>query len=1036
MILHIHGRARAAISNSPSHKFFDSRGRTPATLAITLGLVIIIFIITVLIMSQIGAIKSDFLPNLLQSFTDLAAAPVLSLSSILGITVPKDIASALTIAITALLGFLFLRSSFTRIAFKNIPRRKLRNGLTILAVVLGVALVVGVNISLDSSLVEFKRTINQAAGNVDINIRSALDEPFNQSLIETVREVEGVANASLRVSDRVAIWDPAEEEWNTATMVGINSSSDFSYLDSDIMGDFGLLEVNGTDAVVDEGLNLTLGDVFKVKTITYNFSYPLNLQYSSAEEIEFTVVGVYHPKQMGAGEGNSHTIFIDLTKAQHVLSRKDEADYIIVKVKDVEQTAQVVKNLGELGTTYVISPVKENILGEMGQASTGFQYGLQIMSILTVCVAVVMILNTIYLNVSERKFEIGIMRSVGSSKRQVFWMFFSESVALGIIGVIMGLVLGIPLAKAFTSLSSQLSSALMPAAETFVYKPWHFVLGAITGLTATAIGGLFPSIFASRIDIIQALRPAIRSGGKPRTALKLIGTGLPLSIISVLIFTSLSQQSGSSSFSSLFILAMIVPLLMIGLICLTAGLLRAINPVIEGVLILFGGNKKIISRNIGRNLMRSTICFTLIGMTLSFIIVVAGAQGGVVTGLEDVIHSFYSADLTITSETPLNKSFAMDLILIDNGSLIVNVAPSLIIPRTVSLLNNASDTNSSSMVMAIDSKYSEVMSMKFSEDTPSDVFSKLESNGTIILTSPLAISLNVTVDNEVQMPVYSIVQVPVQIPVIPSGSSYSGTYPGSSTYNGTYPTIPSDSLVPSFTTIYVPQVQINNVNFTVIGIAVGSMLEWNHGLYSSSLSEASYISYESLKITFPEYNETANLFFAKIKSDQDVGIVQERVKELYGSEYLLNTLSVEDALNPARDGIDKTFTILNAVVMFAVVSAAIGVAAIMVMNISERRREIGILRSIGMSRLQVVTSIIGEASVLAGAGFAVGTVAGLILNRVTISFMRATGFPIPYTIPLDSIWISLLLAMVASLVSAAYPAYHASRLNIVDSLRH
>jgi len=785
---------------------------------------------------------------------------------------------------------------------------------------------------------------------------------------------------------------------------------------------------------VDEGLNLTLGDVFKVKTITYNFSDPLNFQSNSAEEIEFTVVGVYQPKQMGAGEGNSHTIFIDLARAQHVLSRKDEADYIIVKVKDVEQTAQVVKKLGELGTTYVISSVKENILSEMGQASTGFQYGLQIMSILTVCVAVVMILNTIYLNVSERKFEIGIMRSVGSSKQQIFWMFFSESVALGIIGVIIGLVLGIPLAKAFTSLSSQLSSALMPAAETFVYKPWHFVLGAITGLTVTAIGGLFPSIFASRIDIIQALRPAIRSGGKPRTALKLIGTGLPLSIISVLIFTSLSQQSGSSSFSSLFVLAMIVPLLMIGLICLTAGLLRAINPVIESVLILFGGNKKIISRNIGRNLMRSTICFTLIGMTLSFIIVVAGAQGGVVTGLEDVIHSFYSADLTITSKTPLNKSFAMDIKLIDNGSLIVNVAPSLIIPRTVSLLNNASDTNSS--LMAIDSKYSEVMSMKFSEDTPADVFSKLESNGTIILTSPLAISLNVTVDDEVQMPVYSIVQVPVQIPVIPSEPSYSGTYPGSSTYNGTFPTIPSDSLVPSFTTIYVPQVQINNVNFAVIGIAVGSMLEWNHGLYSSPLSEASYISYESLKATFPEYNKTANLFFAKIKSDQDVGIVQERVKELYGSEYPLNTLSVEDALNPARDGIDKTFTILNAVVMFAVVSAAIGVAAIMVMNISERRREIGIIRSIGMSRLQVVTSIIGEASVLAGAGFAVGTVAGLILNEVTISFMRATGFPIPYMIPFESIWMSLLLAMVASLVSAAYPVYHASRLNIVDSLRH
>jgi ABC-type antimicrobial peptide transport system permease subunit len=436
-------------------------------------------------------------------------------------------------------------------------------------------------------------------------------------------------------------------------------------------------------------------------------------------------------------------------------------------------------------------------------------------------------------------------------------------------------------------------------------------------------------------------------------------------------------------------------------------------------------------------------------MTLSFIIVVAGAQGGVKTGLEDVIQSFYSADLTITSETPLNKSFTTDLKLIENGSLIANVAPALIVPRTVSLLNNISDTNSSSMVIAIDSTYSEVMSMKFSDETPTDVFSTLEQNGTIILTSPLAKSLNATLNDEIQMPVISIVQVPITIPdpnykpPIPStppydgntpDTSYNGTIP-STAYDGTIPNTPNSEITIPTITINITQIEITNVNFTVVGIAVGSMLEWNHGLYSSPLSEACYISYESLNETFPDYDETANLFFAKIKSDQDVDNVRERVKELYGDEHLLSTLTVDDALNPARDGIDKTFTILNAVVMFAVANAAIGVAAIMVMNISERRREIGILRSVGMSRFQVVKSVVGEAAVLAGAGFAIGTVAGLILNQVTIGFMQVAGFPIPYTIPVDSIWLSLLLAILASLISAAYPAYHASRLKIVDSLR-
>jgi ABC-type lipoprotein release transport system permease subunit len=846
----------------------------------------------------------------------------------------------------------------------------------------------------------------------------------------------------------VAIWEPSVNEWKAATMVGVNSSTDFSYLDPMAMGQVPQLRVNSSDVVVDTELNLTIGNILKVKTINFTTAYNLTTAAfdlsNSSEEIDFHVVGIYHPVQMGASQGNSHTIFIDLAKAQNVLSRKEKVDYVIVKLANTDETDNAAKDLEKLGTTYVITPVKENILATMGQAATGFQSGLQIMSILTVSVAVVIILNTIYLNVSERTYEIGILRSIGSSKQQIFWLFFSESMTLGIIGVAIGLLLSLPFAYGFTALSSQLSNTLMPPAQTLTFKPWHLIIGTAAGLIATAIGGLFPSVFASRIDVIKALRPAIRKAGKQRTALGLIGAGLPMTALSVFFFTNLSGQSGNGSYSGLYTLSTIIPLLMGGLICLAAGLLRALNPAIEHILILFGQNRILISRNIGRNLSRSTICFTLIAMTLSFIIVVAGAQGGVVTGLEDVIHSFYSADLTITSEISINTTFASNLMSMDNGSLIANVAPALVVPRTVFLANNVSDTNSSSMLIAVDSTYPKVMALKFNSETPANVFSKLETNGTIILTSPLAKSLNANVNDTIDMPVVSIVQVPITIPINESSitgytgsySEYSGSASEAYQGNGASSTSGYSTQMPRTTTIYVPQAKTTHFNFTIIGIAVGSMLEWNHGLYNSPLSEACYISYKSLNYTFPEYNETANLFFAKIQPNEKVDSVESRVIELYGSKYFLSTLTVDDALNPAKDGIDRTFTMLNAVVMFAVVNAAIGVAAIMIMNISERRREIGILRSLGMSKSQVVILIIGEAAVLASVGFAIGTIAGLILNRVTIGFMQIAGFPIPYTIPFNSIWLSLFLAMLSSFISAAYPAYRASKLKIVDSLRH
>jgi len=67
--------------------------------------------------------------------------------------------------------------------------------------------------------------------------------------------------------------------------------------------------------------------------------------------------------------------------------------------------------------------------------------------------------------------------------------------------------------------------------------------------------------------------------------------------------------------------------------------------------------------------------------------------------------------------------------------------PVLVVPDQTIMQNNAPDSpaNSSSTVLAIDpTSYQEVMSMTFSDDTPKDVFTRLNDSNTIILTSPLA----------------------------------------------------------------------------------------------------------------------------------------------------------------------------------------------------------------------------------------------------------------------------------------------------------
>ena len=161
--------------------------------------------------------------------------------------------------------------SFTSIAFRNIPKRKLRNSLTIIAVILGVTLIVGVNIAFDSVYDQFGSTVNQAIGHVDISVRSGLNLPFNQTVLTTINQTSGVADYYARLNGQVNVSEP--NDWVGATLVGTNTLSDFDYVDSSATNITGQLElpINSSDAVVDDRLNFTMGQTFNLTVKTGSF---------------------------------------------------------------------------------------------------------------------------------------------------------------------------------------------------------------------------------------------------------------------------------------------------------------------------------------------------------------------------------------------------------------------------------------------------------------------------------------------------------------------------------------------------------------------------------------------------------------------------------------------------------------------------------------------------------------------------------------------------------------------------------------------
>ena len=117
------------------------------------------------------------------------------------------------------------------------------------------------------------------------------------------------------------------------------------------------------------------------------------------------------------------------------------------------------------------------------------------------------------------------------------------------------------------------------------------------------------------------------------------------------------------------------------------------------------------------------------------------------------------------------------------------------------------------------------------------------------------------------------------------------------------------------------------------------------------------------------------------------------------------------------------------------VAVAVGIGFLVIFlsmytTITERTREIGILKSLGASKMYVILAILEEAGLMSVAGIAVGYAGTLLVKRVIVTY-----FPtLPVHLTIDWALRAAGLAIVGSLIGAFYPALRAAQLDPVDAL--
>ena len=131
-------------------------------------------------------------------------------------------------------------------------------------------------------------------------------------------------------------------------------------------------------------------------------------------------------------------------------------------------------------------------------------------------------------------------------------------------------------------------------------------------------------------------------------------------------------------------------------------------------------------------------------------------------------------------------------------------------------------------------------------------------------------------------------------------------------------------------------------------------------------------------------------------------------------------------------GLNSILNILYVLLALSVLVSFFGIVNTLVLTVFERTREIGMLRAIGMTRRQVRRMIRHESVITALIGGTLGIALGLVLAALLVARVEF----IEFTLPVTSLVVFAITAIVIGIIAAIFPARRASRLNVLEALQY
>jgi len=373
--------------------------------------------------------------------------------------------------------------NFLTMTFRNVLRRPLRSGLTLVAVALAVCVVValvGIANGFKSTFMDFY----QGAGVDLLVVRSGsarrLTSTLDESLGDKIAQVDGVVDVIPGLADVVSFPDAGLYVVPVSGLVP--ETQVFEAMEP----------VDGRRLLKSDDRGVMVGI-----TLADSLGKKVGDDIEIVEEEKYKIVGIFESFNVL----QNGSLVVSVAELQRLMGREGEVSGFSIITTDAGDKAlldRIAKQVEEMEQEIKVRPTREHV-----ESLTEIQLAVA-MAWLTSAVAIVIgsigVLNTMFMSIHERTLEIGLLRAIGWTRVRIISMILLESMLLSAIGA----AIGIAIAFALVGLLTQ-----MPAVNGLIegrIGSTVILQGVAIALVVGFLGGLLPAFAASKLSPSEALR--------------------------------------------------------------------------------------------------------------------------------------------------------------------------------------------------------------------------------------------------------------------------------------------------------------------------------------------------------------------------------------------------------------------------------------------------------------------------------------------------------------------------------------------------